>query len=386
MLYYLNSFRDIWGPLRLFEYQTFRAMMAGITALVIGFIIAPRLIRFLNPFRQPELDAGTMGELAKTGGKIPTMGGAIILVPALLSAFLWLHFNVAVAVALFVYLGMSTVGFIDDYVKVFRNNPNGISPKAKMAGLTLVALLGIAVLLLESSTRNQAIEIWVPFVKTAVLSADTLPLWAGAAVAVVFFWLVTVSSSNAVNLTDGMDGLSVGCVITTLFCFGLIAYLSGHAVFASYLHISRVVGAGELTVLTAAILGGCMAFLWHNALPATIYMGDVGALGLGGVIGAIAFITNQPFLLIIIGGVFVAEAASVIIQTSYYKRTKGLGKNGEGLRIFKMAPLHHHFRKEGVLSFLTSPDKRWADSKIIIRFWMISFLCGLIGLATLKLR
>jgi phospho-N-acetylmuramoyl-pentapeptide-transferase len=387
MLYYLNSLQDLWGPLRLFEYQTFRAMLAGATALVAGFILAPRIIGVLNPYRQPERPKDEMDDIAKKSGTVPTMGGAVILVPALLSALLWVRPNVPVIAALIVYLGMSAVGFVDDYKKVFQQNPKGLSELGKTVGLVLAALPAIALLLAEPSTRTQAIEVWVPFMKTALLDANTLPLWLGVGVATAFFVVVTFCSSNAVNLTDGMDGLSVGCVITTLLCFGLIAYLSGHADFARYLHISRVHGSGELAVFTAAILGGCMAFLWHNAKPAEIYMGDVGALGLGGYIGALAFITNHPFLLVVIGGVFVVEAFSALLQRLYFKRTKGRGPDGDGLRIFKKTPIHHHFQMEtkpGAL--LQWPKERWADEKIIVRFWMISLLCGIIGLATLKLR
>ncbi|MDR3229186.1 MAG: phospho-N-acetylmuramoyl-pentapeptide-transferase [Puniceicoccales bacterium] len=393
MFYYLHEFaKTVWGPLRLFEYQSFRAVAAGTLALMAGFVLAPTLINRLGRLTQPERSKDIMDGIAKTGGKVPTMGGLIIFIPALLSAFLWVRPSVPAVAALIVWLGMSAVGFVDDYMKVVSKKPDGLSALGKTIGQFASAGAGIGLLLAVPATRAQAIEVWVPFAKHAVLSADMLPLWAGAAVAVVFFLIVTWSASNAVNLTDGIDGLSVGCVITTLLSFGLIAYLAGHKNFADYLKISRVEGAGELTVLTAAILGGCMAFMWHNAKPAEIYMGDLGALGLGGFIGALAFIINQPFLLVIVGGVFVAEFASAIAQRLLFKFTKTQGPDGKpaGMRIFKKTPLHHHFQMdaapESKPAWLKWPNGRWADEKIVVRFWMISLLCGILGLATLKLR
>jgi phospho-N-acetylmuramoyl-pentapeptide-transferase len=374
MLYFLKNLESFWGPFRLFEYQTFRAMMAGTTALVGGFLVAPWLLRKLGNMLQPERDKVIMGaDIAKNGAVVPTMGGFLVLLPAVFSVALWVRFNTQVAATLIVYLGMSAVGFWDDYLKIREGDSRGLSERAKLAGLIAVALPAVALLLAMPETRAQTIEIWVPFVKTAVVPADTLPLWLGMGVAVAFFGLVTVGASNAVNFTDGLDGLAIGCVIASMLTFGLVAYLAGHAVFAHYLNISPVRGAGELAVLVAAVLGGALVFLWFNAEPAQIYMGDLGALGLGGLIGAVAFITNHPLLLVLVGGVFVAEATSVIIQRVYFKHTKK--KYGIGKRAFKMTPIHHHFQKEG-----------WANSKIVVRFWLLALLCGIVGLATLKLR
>ncbi|MDR0535490.1 MAG: phospho-N-acetylmuramoyl-pentapeptide-transferase [Puniceicoccales bacterium] len=358
-------------------------MMAGITALVLGFWLAPKFIRRLSGFCQPERGSDVMGEIAKKGGRVPTMGGLLILVASLASSLLWVRPNTLVLSALLVYVCASATGLWDDWRKVAHGD--GISEREKSAGLTLSALAGAVVLLGNGETQAKAIEIWVPFLSSPVLTADMLPLWAGIAVAVAGFWVVTFCSSNAVNLTDGIDGLSIGCVITTLLSFGVITYLSGHSIFARYLKISPVPGAGELLVLTAALLGGCVVFLWHNSKPAAIYMGDVGSLGLGGYIGAMAFICNQPLLLPIIGGVFVVEAGSALAQRIYFKRTRASG--GKGMLIFKMTPLHHHFqtvRREGAL--LQMPFRRWADEKIVVRFWLVSLLCGILGLATLKLR
>ncbi|MDR2512754.1 MAG: phospho-N-acetylmuramoyl-pentapeptide-transferase [Puniceicoccales bacterium] len=378
MLYYLKNLETFWGPFRLCEYQTVRAVMAGLTALFLGFLIAPLLLQRLRKIVQYERSSELMGELAKPSGKVPTMGGIIILVPALISALLWIPLNTYVITALIVYLGMSLVGWLDDYLKVKRKNSDGLSGGAKIVGLLLAAIAGIALLLAMPETRTKAIELWLPFVKTAVLPPDTWPFWLAAAFATFFFCLVTIGSSNAVNLTDGIDGLAIGCVVSTILTFGIVAYLAGHMKFAAYLQISYVPSVGELAVLTAAILGGCLTFLWYNASPAEIYMGDIGALGLGGFIGAIAFMTNHPVLLIIVGGIFVLEAASVILQRSYYKYTKKRSPIGQGIRLFAMSPLHHHFQKRST--------NKWADTKIVIRFWILSLLCGIAGLISLKLR
>lgn len=403
MLYFLHAYG---GVLRLFEFVTFRAAMAGFTALFIGFVIAPRMLEFLRHMRQPERDKKLMGELAKEGGKVPTMGGLIILVPVVLSTLLWAKpDNSYIWAALVVYLGMSAVGYWDDYKKVVLKSADGISGRQKLAGQALSAMAAFAILASFPESRAKMTELWVPFVKNPIVSADTPEMVrdrleqsedfrrmipdaqeslvsarspvvpAGTIPAVVvliaaagFFWLVAAGSSNAVNLTDGLDGLAIGCVITTALTFGFTAYLSGHREFAEYLLVSHVRGAGELAVVCSALLGGSFVFLWYNAAPAEVYMGDVGALGLGGLIGSIAFMINQPFLLVIVGMVFVVEALSVMIQVTYFKRTGGK-------RIFLMTPIHHHFQKKG-----------WPVTKIVTRFWLLSLLCAIVGLISLKLR
>jgi phospho-N-acetylmuramoyl-pentapeptide-transferase len=292
----------------------------------------------------------------------------MILFPVLISTLLWARPNVYVFAALIVYVGMSLVGWVDDYKKVSKKSHDGISARTKLAGQTLFALLAVGLLLLSSESWEKALELWVPFVKYPVITWQTFPLWLGVPLACAFFSIVSVGSSNAVNLTDGLDGLAIGCVISTTLIFGIVAYLAGHNEFSSYLNISHVTGSGELGVLCAALMGGSIVFLWYNASPAEVYMGDVGALGLGGVIGAIAFMIDQPFLLVIVGAVFVVEALSVVIQVAYFKRTGGK-------RIFLMTPIHHHFQKKG-----------WPVTKIVIRFWLLSLLCGIAGLITLKLR
>jgi len=404
MLYYLHQYG---GVFRLFEYVTVRAAMAGFTALIVGFLLAPKLLAALRHLRQPERDKKLMGELAKEGGKVPTMGGLLILLPVVVSTLLWARLdNSYIWAALVVYAGMSATGWIDDYRKVVKKNADGISGREKLAGQTATALAAFAILMAFPESRTKMCELWVPFVKNPIVSAETpesiradyeknaegfrkfkpdtqeasvaarvplvpagtLPVAVLIVAAAAFFALVCVGSSNAVNLTDGLDGLAIGCVITTALTFGVAAYLAGHREFADYLLISPVRGAGELSVVCAALLGGSFVFLWYNAAPAEVYMGDVGALGLGGLIGSVAFMINMPFLLVIVGAVFVVEALSVMIQVTYFKRTGGK-------RIFLMTPIHHHFQKKG-----------WPVTKIVTRFWLLSLLCALVGLITLKLR
>lgn len=403
MLYFLHNYG---GLFRLFEFVTFRAAMAGFTALIVGFLIAPRLLEVLRHMRQPERDKKLMGELAKEGGKIPTMGGLIILVAVVVSTLLWARpDNPYVWAALTVYIGMSAVGYWDDYKKVVVKSADGISGRQKLAGQALSALAAFAILMSFQESRAKMTEFWVPFVKNPIVSAERVedvrerleksedfrrmkpemqeslvearsPVISSAAapiaitilVAAGFFALVSVGSSNAVNLTDGLDGLAIGCVISTALTFGLVAYLTGRRDFADYLLISHVRDSGELAVICSALLGGSFVFLWYNAAPAEVYMGDIGALGLGGLIGSVAFMINQPFLLVIVGAVFVVEALSVMIQVTYFKRTGGK-------RIFLMTPIHHHFQKKG-----------WPVTKIVTRFWLLSLLCAIVGLITLKLR
>jgi phospho-N-acetylmuramoyl-pentapeptide-transferase len=240
----------------------------------------------------------------------------------------------------------------------------------KLAGQGIVALIAFVIVLLDPAYRESLCEIWLPILNGPLWSAKSLgwPFLACLGVAGAFFVLVCVGCSNAVNLTDGLDGLAIGCVLITTMILGAVAYLAGHHEFATYLRISYVPGAGELAVFCSALVGGSLVFLWHNSAPAEIYMGDVGALGLGGGLGAVACLMHQPFLLAIVGGVFVVEAISVILQVAYFKRTGGQ-------RLFLMTPIHHHFQKKG-----------WPATKVVARFWILSLLCGLLGLLSLKLR
>lgn len=370
MLYRLSELAHTWGPFRLFEYISVRAILAGVTALLLGMLFSGRLIAVLARLRQPERSAALMGDLAKEGGKVPTMGGLIIAVAMIPSVLLWARLNVLVLAALWCLVGMGLVGLYDDWLKVRHGSSDGISARLKLAGQGLVALLAVGIVLLDPAYRDSLCEIWLPVLNGPLWSAQSFgwPFLACLGVAAAFFVLVCVGCSNAVNLTDGLDGLAIGCVLITTAILGAVAYLAGHHEFATYLRISYVPGAGELAVFCAALVGGGLVFLWHNAAPAEIYMGDVGALGLGGGLGAVACLMHQPFLLAIVGGVFVVEAASVILQVAYFKRTGGR-------RLFLMTPIHHHFQKKG-----------WPATKVVARFWILSFLCGLLGLLSLKIR
>lgn len=370
MLHLLNQLESFWGPFRLFEYISVRAILAGFTALGLGMFLAGPMIRALSRLRQPERSKELMGDLAKEGGKVPTMGGLLIGVAMVPAVLLWAKPNVLVLASLFCLLGMGLVGFVDDWLKIRRSSSDGISARTKLGGQAVVALLAMGIVLLDSTYRSSLCEIWLPILNGPIWSASTLGLPFGVclAVAVLFIALVCVGCSNAVNLTDGLDGLAIGCVLITTTIFGAVAYLVGHHDFAEYLRISYVSGAGELAVFCAALVGGSLVFLWHNAAPAEIYMGDVGALGIGGALGCVACLLHQPFLLAIVGGVFVLEAVSVILQVAYFKRTGGQ-------RLFLMTPIHHHFQKKG-----------WPATKVVARFWILSFLCGLLGLLSLKIR
>ncbi len=370
MLYRLSELEKFWGPFRLFEYISVRAIMAGLTALALGMLLSGTMIRLLSRLRQPERSAKLMGELAKESGKVPTMGGLLIGVAMIPSVLLWAKLNVLVLATLWCLIGMGMVGFADDWLKVRHGSADGISARTKLAGQGIVALLALGIVLLDPAYRSSLCEIWLPILNGPIWTEHSwgLPFFLSFGLAAVFFILVCVGSSNAVNLTDGLDGLAIGCVLITTLILGSVAYLVGHHEFSNYLRISYVSGAGELAIFCAALIGGSLVFLWHNAAPAEIYMGDVGALGIGGALGAVACLMHQPFLLAIVGGIFVVEALSVMLQVAYFKRTGGQ-------RLFLMTPIHHHFQKKG-----------WPATKVVVRFWIVSFLFGLLGLLSLKLR
>ena len=370
MLHRLSQLESIWGPFRLFDYLSVRMILAFVTALVLGLLLSGPVLRALARLRQPERDARLMGELAKEGGKVPTMGGLLIAAAMLPSVILWVRCNLLVASALTALVGMGAIGWYDDWLKVRHGNADGVSARTKLAGQFVVAAIAFGLLMLDGELRSLMSEIWVPALKQPVWAPGSLglPLAAVALAAGVFFCLVGVGASNAVNLTDGLDGLAIGCVLVTTLVLGGVAYLVGDVRHADYLQIRHVAGAGELGVLCCALAGGSLVFLWHNAAPAAVYMGDVGALGIGGFLGAVACLIHQPFLLAIAGGVFVVEAVSVILQVAYFKRTGGR-------RLFLMTPIHHHFQKLG-----------WPATKVVVRFWILSLLCGLLGLLSLKLR
>ena len=375
MLSFLADYENLWGPLRLLRYLTFRALLGALTATVIGFVIGPWLIAHLRrlKFGQHYDDTRT-GDLATRFDKknTPTMGGLLIFFSVFVSSVLWAEPNIWVFTALFVYAALTAVGFRDDFLKAVRKNKDGISSREKMMWQTLVTIVALVALVFHPQSADKIRELWLPFLKDPVF-LFTGGLGLAALFVMMFLWIV--GFSNAINLTDGLDGLAIGCTITVALVYGIMAYSAGNAIIAKYLLISFVPGTGELAVVCASLVGSGMAFLWYNSHPAEVFMGDTGSLALGGLIGVVAFMVQQPFTLVIVGGVFVAEALSVMIQVGYFKYTKRRSPTGEGRRFFKMAPIHHHFQKLG-----------WPETKVVLRFWVISLMCALAGLATLKLR
>jgi phospho-N-acetylmuramoyl-pentapeptide-transferase len=343
-----------------FGYITLRAVLATLTALVISFIVGPRMIRKLTAYKigQSIRDDGPKTHLSKAG--TPTMGGALILVSVAITTLLWADLtNRLVWVVLAVTLGFGIIGWVDDYRKVVHRNPKGLSARSKFFWQSLIGI-AVALYLAWSATIPAQTELIVPFFKQVAY-----PLGIFGFVIMTFF--VIVGTSNAVNLTDGLDGLAILPTVMVGSALGVFAYVAGNAVFSRYLAFPYIPGAGELTVLCAALAGAGLAFLWFNAYPAEVFMGDVGALALGGALGTIAVIVRQEIVLFIMGGVFVVETLSVMLQVASFKLT--------GKRIFRMAPLHHHYELKG-----------WKENQVVVRFWIITMMLVLVGLSTLKLR
>lgn len=356
MLYVIAEQLDFPGILNLIRYISFRAGAATATALLIGLLLGPAFIRWLRAKQgkgQPIRADGPQSHLAKRG--TPTMGGLLILISVSISVLLWMDLgNPYVWACLLVFGGFGLIGFLDDYDKVKKAHHAGLSGKMRL--LLEFAIAGFATWLMIAYSGTQ---FYLPFVQGPVGDIGWLYVLFGAFVIVAF--------GNAVNLTDGLDGLATMPVIIAAVAFTLIAYLVGNARYAEYLGIPHVLGAGDLTVLLLAIVGAGLAFLWFNAPPAAVFMGDTGSLALGGALGAVAVATHHEFVLAIVGGLFVVEAVSVIVQVFWFKRF--------GKRIFKMAPIHHHFEHLG-----------WSEPTVVIRFWIIAFILALAGLSTLKLR
>ena len=356
MLYLIAQELDFPGILNLIRYISFRAGAATATALLIGLLLGPWLIQYLRRRQgrgQPIRADGPQTHLSKRG--TPTMGGLLILISVSVSTLLWMDLrNPYVWACLLVTGGFGLIGFMDDYDKVRKRHHAGISGKMRLALEFLIA--GLATWIMIDVGHS---NLHVPFVKDPVFDLGYFYIIFGAFVIVAF--------GNAVNLTDGLDGLATMPVIIACLAFLLITYLVGNFRFAEYLGIPHLRGVGDLTVLLLAIVGGCLAFLWFNAPPAAVFMGDTGSLALGGALGAVAVATHHEFVLAIIGGLFVIEALSVVIQVAVYKRT--------GKRVFLMAPIHHHFEHKG-----------WSEPTVVIRFWIIAFVLALAGLSTLKLR
>lgn len=356
MLYWIAEQLGFPGVLNLLRYLSFRTGGAVATALVIGLIIGPKFIGWLRVRQgkgQPIRSDGPQTHLAKVG--TPTMGGLMILTAVGISLLLWMDLrNVYVWACVLVTGGFGLIGFLDDYDKVKKRSAKGVSAKARLLAEFTIAGLATALIVSHSDT-----DLYLPFVNGPVADIGWFYIIFGAFVIVAF--------GNAVNLTDGLDGLATMPVIISCIAFMMIAYLVGNAKYAAYLGIPYVAGAGDLTILCGAVVGAGLAFLWFNAPPAAVFMGDTGSLALGGALGTVAVTTHHEFVLAIIGGLFVVEAMSVVIQVFWFKRT--------GRRVFRMAPIHHHFEQLG-----------WSEPTVVIRFWIVAFVLALAGLSTLKLR
>ena len=392
MLLSLAQWLQTLGPefsfLRVFQYLTLRAVLSAMTALLIGLIAGPAVIRNLARLKigQPIRGYGMETHLAKSG--TPTMGGVLILICIVVSTLLWMDLsNRFVWIVLLVTLGFGAIGWVDDWRKVVHKNPEGMRSREKYFWQSVIGLVA-ALYLVFSISENSNLRVLELFL-TWVRSGFDLSLPPKAGLLLPFFkevsyplgvlgfviltYLVIVGSSNAVNLTDGLDGLAIMPVVMVGSALGIFAYVTGSAVYSKYLLFPHIPGSGELLIFCASMAGAGLAFLWFNTHPAQVFMGDVGALALGGALGTIAVIVRQEVVLAIMGGIFVVEAVSVMLQVGYFKYTRR--RFGEGRRLFKMAPLHHHFEKTG-----------WKESQVVVRFWIITMLLCLVGLSTLKLR
>lgn len=388
LLWLAQHFQDQIGALRIFNFITFRAVFATLTALLIGLIAGPYVIRMLTRLKvgQAVRTDGPQTHLVKSG--TPTMGGALILIGIAISVLLWADWtNRFIWPVLIVTLGFGVIGWVDDYRKVVYKDPNGMPSREKYLWQSIIGLLAAFYLAFSVSgpTNSKVLELFmawvqsgfamdlppkadliVPFFKTV-----TYPLGVWGFIALTYF--VIVGTSNAVNLTDGLDGLAIMPTVMVGSALGLFAYLTGSASYSKYLFIPHIPGAGELLIFCGAMAGAGLAFLWFNAYPAQVFMGDVGALALGGALGTVAVIARQEIVLFIMGGVFVVETLSVMLQVAYFKFTKM--RTGVGRRILLMAPLHHHFEQKG-----------WKETQVVVRFWIITMMLVLVGLSTLKLR
>ncbi len=359
MIYHLlYPLHETYSYFNVFRYITFRTIYAAITALVICFVVGPWLIRKLETLKigQPIREDGPDSHLSKKG--TPTMGGILIIFASVFSTLLWTNLtNPLIWLVVMVTLGFGIIGFMDDYQKLTAGNSKGISAKKRLGLEFLIALFVSIVLFLRPDFSS---AVTIPFFKTMLPNLGLAYI--------LFSTFVIVGAANAVNLTDGLDGLAIGPATICFMTYLLFAYFAGNVKIAGYLQIPYVPGTGELTVFCGAMSGACLGFLWFNTYPAQVFMGDVGSLSLGSALGALAIMTKQELLLAIVGGVFVLEAVSVICQVGYFKLSNGR-------RIFRMAPIHHHFELKG-----------WAEPKVIVRFWIISILLALLAISTLKLR
>ena len=385
---WLQSLSPEFGFLRVFQYITFRAVMAAMTALLIGLIFGPLVIRRLASLKigQPVRGYGLQSHLSKTG--TPTMGGVLILLSIAVSTVLWFDLtNRFVWIVLAVTLGFGAIGWVDDWRKVVRKDPEGMRSREKYFWQSLIGLTAALYLVfsISESSNLRVLQLFLTWVRSGFdvnlppkaglllpfIKEVSYPL--GVFGFVILTYLVIVGASNAVNLTDGLDGLAIMPVVMVGSALGIFAYVTGNVVYSKYLFFPHIPGTSELLIFCGAMAGAGLAFLWFNTHPAQVFMGDVGALALGAALGTIAVIVRQEIVLAIMGGVFVVEAISVMAQVMYFKYTKK--KYGAGRRILKMAPLHHHFEKSG-----------WTETQVVVRFWIITMLLCLVGLSTLKLR
>lgn len=382
MIYYLCQWigemaeGTVWAErlsfLRLFRYITVRSGGAALTALGLSWWLGPRVIAWLKAlkfgqeYRDRAEESGDLQARLLSKKGTPTMGGLLLVPVMVLSTLLWAVWNPLVCLAVLCVLVLCGLGFYDDFAKITQQNSRGTSERVKLAVQTLLGLVVGLYLWWNPATRPLVTEIMVPFYKHPVLTG-------AGGVGLLVTVLAVVGSSNAVNLTDGLDGLAIGLTVITAFVFLVFTYLAGHAVAAAYLLIPYVPGAGELTVFCAAMIGAGLGFLWYNCHPAQVFMGDTGSLALGGGLGVVAVLIHQPFVLVIAGGVFVLEALSVLLQRYYFRYTRL--RTGTGRRVFLMAPLHHHFEKLG-----------WYESQVVTRFYILGVLFAVLALATLKIR
>ena len=384
MIYYLSqkvlsaaagtSWADALSFLRLFRYITLRSAGAAVTALVLCWWLGPKIISWLKrlKFGQDYVDKAEEagGLVARVTSKkgTPTMGGILIVTIMDVTALLWAQWNTLVQLTLLSVLVLAGLGFYDDYAKITQQSSKGAASHVKLWVQFALAIFIAVYLWRVPYTSRLVSDVMVPFFKYPILTGAV-----GVVVGLILTTLTIVGSSNAVNLTDGLDGLAIGCTLIVSFVFLILTYVSGNAIVAEYLQIPHVIGAGELTVFCAAMIGAGLGFLWFNCHPAQVFMGDTGSLALGGALGIMAVLIHQPLVLVIAGGVFVVEALSVILQTGYFKYTRK--RYGTGKRIFLMAPLHHHFEKKG-----------WHESQVVARFYILCILCAVVALSTLKIR
>lgn len=384
MLYYLSQWilnrangtdwADSLSFLRLFRYITVRSAGAAVTALALSWWLGPKIISWLNRVRFGQNYADKAEEVGGLTARVtskkgtPTMGGILIVTVMDVTALLWAQWNTLVQLTLLSVLVLAGLGFYDDYAKITQQSGRGTASHVKLWVQFGLAIFIAVYLWRVPATSKLISDVMVPFVKHPILSGAV-----GVAIGLALTSLTIVGSSNAVNLTDGLDGLAIGCTLIVSFVFLVLTYVAGHAKFSEYLQVPHVVGAEELTVFCAAMMGAGLGFLWFNCHPAQVFMGDTGSLALGGALGIMAVLIHQPLVLMIAGGVFVAEAVSVMLQTGYFKYTRK--RYGTGQRIFLMAPLHHHFEKKG-----------WPESQVVTRFYILCILCAVLALSTLKIR